>query len=245
MNHLPTASAIGQERRGIARLPSAVGYPSRPLRAGTNHAICSVAMIAWGLRMQTAPDKRAEVQRILRGLLEPTRVRAGCLACHVYEDVEDPDVLALVQEWESADDLERYLRSEDRRKLVAVMELASRERLYAAPQHPYTKALLSAAPIPDPAVERSRKRIRLTGEPPSPPAIVPVPPAPEVGFVVVPATPAPPPPAVRSVPPDENVEFPPAWPAFPSVEFVDCAAPPLPPAPTTTGSVAPREPAEK
>ena len=83
-------------------------------------------MIAWGLRMQTPPGKRDEVQRILRGLLEPTRVRAGCLACHVYEDVEDPDVLALVQEWASADDLERYLRSEDRRKLVAVMELASR-----------------------------------------------------------------------------------------------------------------------
>jgi quinol monooxygenase YgiN len=83
-------------------------------------------MIAWGLRMQTAPGRRAEVQRILRGLLEPTRVRAGCLACHVYEDVEDPDVLALVQEWAGADDLERYLRSEDRRKLVAVMELASR-----------------------------------------------------------------------------------------------------------------------
>lgn len=76
--------------------------------------------------MQTAPGRRDEVQRILRGLLEPTRVRGGCLACHVYADVEDPDVLALVQEWDSADDLERYLRSEDRRKLVAVMELASR-----------------------------------------------------------------------------------------------------------------------
>ena len=52
--------------------------------------------------------------------------------------------------------------------LGRVMELASRERLYAEPQHPYTKALLSAAPIPDPAIERSRKRVRLTGEPPSP-----------------------------------------------------------------------------
>ena len=83
-------------------------------------------MIAWGLRLQTAPGRRDEVQRILRGLLEPTRVRGGCLACHVYQDAEDPDVLALVQEWAGADDLERYLRSEDRRKLVAVMELASR-----------------------------------------------------------------------------------------------------------------------
>ena len=49
-----------------------------------------------------------------------------------------------------------------------VMELADRDDLYANPNHPYTKALLSAAPIPDPAVERSRKRVRLTGEPPSP-----------------------------------------------------------------------------
>ena len=126
MNHPPTASAFGQKRRRIARLSFSRRIRWRPLRAGMNPAVCSVAMIAWGLRMQTAPGKRAEVQRILRGLLEPTRVRAGCLACHVYEDVEDPDVLALVQEWASADDLERYLRSEDRQKLVAVMELASR-----------------------------------------------------------------------------------------------------------------------
>jgi oligopeptide/dipeptide ABC transporter ATP-binding protein len=52
--------------------------------------------------------------------------------------------------------------------LGRVMELASREQLYASPQHPYTKALLSAAPIPDPARERARKRVRLEGEPPSP-----------------------------------------------------------------------------
>jgi oligopeptide/dipeptide ABC transporter ATP-binding protein len=52
--------------------------------------------------------------------------------------------------------------------LGRVMELADRERLYAHPQHPYTKALLSAAPIPDPARERSRVRLKLPGEPPSP-----------------------------------------------------------------------------
>ena len=52
--------------------------------------------------------------------------------------------------------------------LGRVMEEADRDRLYAHPQHPYTKALLSAAPIPDPAIERSRQRLRLSGEPPSP-----------------------------------------------------------------------------
>jgi len=52
--------------------------------------------------------------------------------------------------------------------LGRVMELASRDQLYSDPRHPYTKALLSAAPIPDPARERARKRERLDGEPPSP-----------------------------------------------------------------------------
>ena len=52
--------------------------------------------------------------------------------------------------------------------LGRVMEQASREQLYAAPRHPYTRALLSAAPIPDPMVERSRKRVKLVGDPPSP-----------------------------------------------------------------------------
>ena len=49
-----------------------------------------------------------------------------------------------------------------------VMEEASREQLYADPRHPYTKALLSAAPIPDPQVERARKRLALAGDPTSP-----------------------------------------------------------------------------
>ncbi|HVM99916.1 MAG TPA: dipeptide ABC transporter ATP-binding protein [Caulobacteraceae bacterium] len=52
--------------------------------------------------------------------------------------------------------------------LGRTMELATREQLYGAPQHPYTKALLAAAPIPDPVRERARQRVRLEGEPPSP-----------------------------------------------------------------------------
>ncbi|MDO1558989.1 dipeptide ABC transporter ATP-binding protein [Brevundimonas sp. 2R-24] len=49
-----------------------------------------------------------------------------------------------------------------------VMETADAARIYSDARHPYTQALLSAAPIPDPDKERNRKRIRLTGEPPSP-----------------------------------------------------------------------------
>jgi oligopeptide transport system ATP-binding protein len=52
--------------------------------------------------------------------------------------------------------------------LGKVMELAPREMLYNRPRHPYTVALLSAVPIPKPAVEATRKHIILTGDVPSP-----------------------------------------------------------------------------
>lgn len=52
--------------------------------------------------------------------------------------------------------------------LGRIVELADRDELYAAPKHPYTKALLSAVPIPDPQIEKRRKRIILSGDLPSP-----------------------------------------------------------------------------
>jgi oligopeptide transport system ATP-binding protein len=52
--------------------------------------------------------------------------------------------------------------------LGKVMELTSRDELYQNPLHPYTKALLSAVPVPDPEVEGKRERIILAGDVPSP-----------------------------------------------------------------------------
>lgn len=52
--------------------------------------------------------------------------------------------------------------------LGRIAELADRDSIYKSPHHPYTKALISAVPIPDPVIEKARERVKLSGDLPSP-----------------------------------------------------------------------------
>jgi oligopeptide/dipeptide ABC transporter ATP-binding protein len=52
--------------------------------------------------------------------------------------------------------------------LGKIVEISPSEELYLSQEHPYTKALLSAIPVPDPRIESQRRLIELSGEIPSP-----------------------------------------------------------------------------
>jgi len=52
--------------------------------------------------------------------------------------------------------------------LGQITELSSAQQLYSTPQHPYTEALISAVPLPNPKLQRKRERIRLSGDVPDP-----------------------------------------------------------------------------
>jgi quinol monooxygenase YgiN len=81
-------------------------------------------MIHTMVAIVSPPGQRQSFVRALRSLVGPTRVEQGCLSCHLYEDIELPGSFTLVEDWVSAADFERRLRSEAYRQLLLLMELS-------------------------------------------------------------------------------------------------------------------------
>ena len=79
-------------------------------------------MILASVTIIAGTGQREELLRALRALLGPIRVEPGCLNCHLYEDVEQPEALTLVEKWATPADIERRLRSDEYRLLLQLME---------------------------------------------------------------------------------------------------------------------------
>ena len=82
-------------------------------------------MVIATLRMVVPPEKQADALRTLRMVMGPTRAQLRCISCQLYQNVEDARLVSFVQEWESQEALNDHIRSDDYRKVLAVMELAS------------------------------------------------------------------------------------------------------------------------
>jgi quinol monooxygenase YgiN len=76
------------------------------------------------IRMTIPTKKRDEALKILKSVAKRCKVHPSCLGCHVYEDVQENNVLMYEEKWSSEQDLDRRLRSEEYRTLLLVMEMA-------------------------------------------------------------------------------------------------------------------------
>ncbi len=79
------------------------------------------------LRMIVRPERRNGLLETMRGMLEPARVERGCLSYRLYEDVEDRNTFVLVEEWKTKRDLEGHIRTDNQRRLLALMDLLSEQ----------------------------------------------------------------------------------------------------------------------
>ncbi len=84
-------------------------------------------MIAASLRLVVPEQRRTEVLKTLRSLLGPTAAQPGCARCEVYRDAFDDSVYLYIEEWGSREQLERHIRSDHYRRLLAVMEVAAEQ----------------------------------------------------------------------------------------------------------------------
>ena len=79
------------------------------------------------LKMTVRPEKRHDLLETIKGMLEPTRVERGCLSYRLYEDIEDRNAFVLLEEWETQQDLERHIRTDNQQRILTLMDLLSRQ----------------------------------------------------------------------------------------------------------------------
>jgi len=88
---------------------------------------CVDTKILVTLRMIVQPERRSDFLETMRGMLEPARVERGCLSYRLYEDVEDRNTFVLVEEWKTQKDIESHIRTDNQRRLLALMDLLSEQ----------------------------------------------------------------------------------------------------------------------
>ena len=81
-------------------------------------------MVQASIRMLIPPKRRGELMEIFSSLGERSRFEPGCIGSRVYQDVEVEPAIMIEQLWNSGEDLERHIRSEEFRKVLLVVEMA-------------------------------------------------------------------------------------------------------------------------
>jgi len=81
-------------------------------------------MIVFILSLKVSPSERKDVVSIFDRIAGSTSVKPGCKKVKLYSDVDNDDDFLLIEEWEAMSDLERYVASDEFRKIMAIMDMA-------------------------------------------------------------------------------------------------------------------------
>ncbi len=81
--------------------------------------------VTFSVHLVAPEGGRDELVRTFRALLGPIRGTAGCLRCHLLEDVQQPNEVTLRVEWSRQEAFERHVRSELFRRILQAVELAA------------------------------------------------------------------------------------------------------------------------
>lgn len=84
-----------------------------------------VPVIIVRITMNTLIENRTEIMQTLVSMIEPTQNGKGCMSCHVLRDMEDKNVFSLIEEWETREDLDDYIRSDRFSALLGTKSLLS------------------------------------------------------------------------------------------------------------------------
>ena len=79
-------------------------------------------MITVTLRMKVSHKRRKDVMNSARLILGPTKIQSGCISCRLYQDLDEPDAVFLVEEWESREKLDHHFDSEQCWIILSLME---------------------------------------------------------------------------------------------------------------------------
>lgn len=81
-------------------------------------------MIVATLAIKVTPDSAEDAIRVIAPELGRTRTEEGCLSCDLYRDADDAMKLILVERWRLTADLERHVRSDPYRRVLAWIDMA-------------------------------------------------------------------------------------------------------------------------
>ena len=79
-------------------------------------------MIIASLRFWVPHERQKTILDAAKLVLGPTKIKPGCIECRLYQDLDEPETLLLIEEWESRRKYERHINSDQYRIILSLME---------------------------------------------------------------------------------------------------------------------------